>query len=148
MEVVLLQDVENLGVQNDIIKVKSGYGRNYLIPKGLALVSNESNKKFALEKQKQAARREEHIMSKLQEIVDTLKGTVVKVGAKVGTTEKIFGSITTHQLADAIKKQLNVNIDRKKITIPEDIKTLGTYTAAIDLHQDVKVEVTFEVFGE
>jgi len=148
MEIVLLQDVERLGDQGEMVKVKSGYGRNYLIPKGMALVANDSNRKIALEKKKQAERREELLMSKLQEVVDSLKSNVIKIGAKVGTSGKIFGSVTTLQLADAIKSQISVKIDRKKIVLPEDIKTIGSYTAEIDLHKDVKVELNFEVVAE
>lgn len=149
MEVVLLQDVDKLGAQNAIVKVKPGFARNYLIPRGLALVANEGNKKFAQEKQKQAARREEKLVSQLQTIVDQLKKTVVKIGAKTGTSGKIFGSVTTLQLADALKKQFSVNVDRKKISIlEEEIKTLGTYKALVDLHKDVKVEIDFEVVAE
>lgn len=149
MEVVLLQDVDKLGTQNAIVKVKPGFARNYLIPRGLALVANDGNKKFAQEKQKQAARREEKLVSQLQTIVDQLRNTVVKIGAKTGTSGKIFGSVTTLQLADAIKKQFGVNVDRKKVSIlEEDIKTLGTYKALVDLHKDVKVEIDFEVVAE
>jgi large subunit ribosomal protein L9 len=120
-----------------------------LIPRGLALVANDGNKKFATEKQKQQQRREEKLLSQLQTIVDQLRKTVVKIGAKTGTSGKIFGSVTTLQLADAIKKQFGVGVDRKKISIlEEDIKTLGTYKALVDLHKDVKVEIDFEVVAE
>ncbi len=149
MEVVLLQDVDKLGSQNQVVKVKPGFARNYLIPKGLALVANEGNKKLSAEKQKQAQRREDKLLSQLQNIVDQLRQTVVKVGAKVGTSGKIFGSVTTLQIADALKKQFGVGIDRKKISIlEEDIKMLGTYKALVDLHKDVKVEIDFEVVAE
>jgi len=149
MEVVLLQDVDKLGAQSQIVKVKPGFARNYLIPRGLALVANEGAKKFAVEKQKQQQRREEKLLSQLQTIVDQLRRNVVKVGAKTGTSGKIFGSVTTLQLSDAIKKQFGVNVDRKKISIlEEDIKMLGTYKALVDLHKDVKVEIDFEVVAE
>lgn len=149
MEVVLLQDVDKLGAQNAIVKVRPGYARNFLIPRGLALVANDGNRKFANEKAKQQQRRDEKLLSQLQTIVDQLKRTVVKVGAKTGTSGKIFGSVTTLQLADAIKKQFGVNVDRKKISlIDEEIKTLGTYKALVDLHKDVKVEIDFEVVAE
>ncbi|MDX2000804.1 MAG: 50S ribosomal protein L9 [Chitinophagales bacterium] len=148
MEVILLKDVEHLGLENDLVKVKAGYGRNYLLPKGLAVVANESSKRTFEEQRKQAARREEKMMSALQEVVNTLKSSVVKVGAKAGTSEKIFGSVTTLQLAEALKKQKNITIDRKKITLPEDIKVLGSYTAVVELHKDVKVDLAFEVVAE
>ncbi len=149
MEVVLLQDVEKLGAQSQIVKVRPGFARNFLIPRGFAVAASEGARKFAVEKQKQTQRREEKLMSQLQTIVDKLKNTVVKVGAKVGTSGKIFGSVTTLQLADAIKKTFSVNVDRKKITIlEEDIKVLGSYKALVELHKDVKVEVGFEVVAE
>jgi large subunit ribosomal protein L9 len=149
MEVVLLQDVEKLGTQHQIVKVRPGYARNYLIPHGMAQAASDGARKLALEKQKQQHRREDKLMSQLQTIVDQLRKTVVKIGAKVGTSGKIFGSVTTLQLADAIKKTFGVNVDRKKITIlEEDIKTLGTYKASVDLHKDVKVEIDFEVVAE
>ena len=148
MEIILLQDVETLGDQNEQVTVKAGYARNYLIPQGLAAVANDSNQKVAAEKRKQADRREELMMSQLQTIVDALKNNVIKIGAKVGTSGKIFGSVTTLQLADAIKKQLGLKIDRKKITLPDDIKELGSYTAEVDLHKDVKVEISLEVVAE
>jgi large subunit ribosomal protein L9 len=149
MEVVLLQDVDKLGAQHQIVKVKPGYARNFLIPRGLAQAASDGSRALALEKQKQQQRREEKLMSQLQDIVDKLRKTVVKVGAKTGTSGKIFGSVTTLQLADAIKKTFSVNVDRKKITImEEDIKTLGNYKAMVELHKDVKVEIDFEVVAE
>jgi large subunit ribosomal protein L9 len=145
MEVILLQDVVHLGKQNDLVKVRPGYGRNLLLPKGLAALATESQRKQLEERLKQDARREEKIMSQLQLIVDTLKSTVFQVVAKSGTSGKIFGSVTNVQLADAIKKQKNINIDRKKITLAEDVKNLGSYTANVNLHKDVEVSISFEV---
>lgn len=145
MEVILLQDVAHLGKQNDLVKVRPGYGRNLLLPKGLAALATESQRKQLEERLKQDARREEKIMSQLQLIVDTLKSTVFQVAAKSGTSGKIFGSVTNVQLADAIKKQKNINIDRKKITLAEDVKNLGSYTANVNLHKDVEVAISFEV---
>src|SRR3954471_20560920 len=120
MELILKQDVKHLGLQNDLVKVKPGYGRNYLLPKGMAVIATAGSKKTLGEAQKQADRREEKLMQQLQSVVDTLKASVIKVGAKAGTSEKIFGSVTTLQLAEAIKKQKNIAIDRKKITLPEE----------------------------
>ncbi|MEX0811943.1 MAG: 50S ribosomal protein L9 [Chitinophagales bacterium] len=148
MQVVLLEDVEKLGAANDIVDVKPGYGRNYLIPQGKALFANEGNKKIATQKLRLFEKRQEEMMKNLQEIVDKLKGTVVKVGAKVGANDKIFGSVTSAQLVDAVKKQLDIEIDRKKVEIEEDVKTLGAYKAQVGLHKDVTVEVNFEVVAE
>lgn len=148
MEVILLQDVDKLGLKNDLVKVKPGYGRNYLIPQGLAMTANAGNRKLWEEYQKQAERREDKLMKELQTVVDKLKNNVVRVGAKAGTSEKLFGSITTLQVADAIKTQLGVNIDRRKIALPDEVKTLGNYTANVHLHKDVDVELNIEVFAE
>lgn len=148
MEVILLKDVEKLGLANDLVSVKPGYGRNYLIPQGLAKVANASNRKEWEESQKQAERREEKLMQELQTVIDKLKGATVTVGAKAGTSEKIFGSVTTLQVSDSIKKQLNISIDRKKIALPDEVKMLGSYTATINLHKDVEVELNFEVVAE
>lgn len=148
MEVILTNDVDKLGFKNDLVKVKPGYGRNYLIPQGLAIVASASNKKAWEDLKKQDARREDKLMKELQSVVDKLKTANVKVGAKAGTNEKLFGTVTSLQLADAIKKQLNIPIDRKKIQMPEEVKTLGAFTAVIDLHKDLNVELNFEVFAE
>ena len=148
MEVVLLKDVENLGDANTLVKVKDGYGRNYLIPNKLAMIANEGNLNMLKERQRQSEKREQKILSQIQGMMDRFKETVIKVGAKVGQSEKIFGSVTNVQLAEAIKKQLGVEIDRKKIQVPDDVKTLGTYTASIHLQKDSKVDVQFEVVEE
>ncbi len=142
------QDVEKLGLKNDLVTVKPGYGRNYLIPQGLAVVANAGNRKAWEELQKQNDRREEKLMQELQTVVDKLKSASITVGAKAGTSEKIFGSVTTLQLADSLKKQLGISIDRKKITLPEDVKMLGEYTATVNLHKDLEVELKFEVVAE
>lgn len=148
MEVILIQDVEKLGDKNDLVNVKPGYGRNYLIPQGLAMVASPSNKKAWEDMKRQDARREDKIMKELQTVVEKLQNATVQVGAKAGTNEKLFGTVTSLQLADAIKKQLNIPIDRKKVQMPEEVKTLGEFVAVIDLHKDVKVELKFEVIAE
>jgi large subunit ribosomal protein L9 len=148
MEVILTNDVDKLGDKNDLVKVKPGYGRNYLIPQGLAIVANDSNKRAWEDMKRQDARREDKLMKELQSVVGKLQAATVKVGAKAGTNEKLFGTVTSLQLADAIKKQLNIPIDRKKIQMPEEVKTLGAFVAVVDLHKDLKVELNFEVFAE
>lgn len=148
MEVILTNDVVKLGDKNDLVKVKPGYGRNYLIPQGLAIVANDSNKRAWDDMKRQDARREDKLMKELQSVVNKLQGATVKVGAKAGTSEKLFGTVTSLQLADAIKKQLSIPIDRKKIQMPDEVKTLGTFVAVIDLHKDVKVDLNFEVIAE
>ena len=148
MEVILKQDVEHLGFKDDLLNVKEGYARNYLLPKGYALTATEPNKKMLAETLKQRAFKEEKIKSEAQAIADALKDVVVKVGAKVSSKGKIFGSVTTLQIAEAIKKSGH-KVDRKSISIKEDvIKNVGTYTANIRFHRDVIVDVQFEVVEE
>ncbi len=148
MEVILLQDVSKLGKENDLVKVKPGYARNFLIPRKLAVVADEAARKQLAERNKQDARREEKLLKEINVVVDKLKGATFTIGTKAGTSGKIFGSVTSHMLAAAIKKQLNISVDRKKITLPEDVKNLGAYTAKVDLHKEVSVEVNFEVVAE
>lgn len=148
MQVILTQDVDNLGQAHQEVKVRDGYGRNFLIPQGLAVVANPSNKKIAEENARQAVRRREKLMASLQTVVKQFEGKVIKLGAKTGQSEKIFGSITNIQLAEAIKKQLGVDVDRKQITVPDDIRNLGQYSARVALHREVVIDVNFEVVEE
>ena len=148
MEVILKQDVDKLGQENELVKVRPGYARNFLIPRGLAVVVTEGSRKQLAEREKQAGRREEQLLKQLGSVQDKLKNTTLRIGAKSGTSGKIFGSVTTHMITDAIKKQLNIVIDRKKVTLPEDVSNLGNYTAHIVLHKDVAVDVPFEVVSE
>ncbi len=148
MEVILKQDVKNLGYKDDVVNVKPGYGRNFLIPKGLADVATVSTKKQLTETVKQRAFKEQKLKTAAEKTAEKLKDMIVKVGAKAGETGKIFGSVTSVQLADAIKK-LGYEVDRKNITMSEDgVKTLGTYTAQVRLHKDVIAAVNFEVVPE
>lgn len=148
MEIILKQDVKNLGSKDDIVKVKNGYGRNYLIPKGYAIIANESNKKQLVETQKQRAFKEQKLKEEAQRIAKKLETLSVKVGAKAGETGKIFGSVNNIQVADALKK-LGIDVDRKNITLKEDaIKHLGNYKATVKLHKELVVEIEFEVVAE
>lgn len=149
MQVILIENVKGLGKTNDLIEVKGGYGRNYLLPRKLALMANESNKKKAAEIFAQAQRREEKVLSQYQGLVEKINSESIKVGAKVGTTGKIFGSVTNVQLAEAIKKATGEEVDRRKITIiSEEVKQLGEYEAQLVLHPKVKVDFNFEVISE
>ncbi|HQI44836.1 MAG TPA: 50S ribosomal protein L9 [Bacteroidales bacterium] len=149
MEVILTQDINTLGYKNDVIKVKNGYGRNYLIPKGLALEATETNRKIVAENQKQRAFKEEKIKKEAQKVADALQNITLKIGAKAGTSGKIFGSVNAIQISEAILKQYNYEIDRRKIMVDGDsIKELGTYTAKVNLHKEVKLDVKFEVVSE
>jgi len=148
MELILLEDVNNVGARHEVVTVRNGYGRNYLIPQKLAIVANKGNRARLDELKKQAASREAKMLGHYQEITATLKDVVLKIGAKAGTTGKIFGSVTNAQLAQALKDQFNVDVDRKKIVLPDEVKTLGTYTAVLHLHPEVETPVSFEVVQE
>jgi large subunit ribosomal protein L9 len=149
MEVILKQDIPNLGYTNDVVNVKAGYARNYLIPKGLAITANDVNKKVLSENLKQKSFKEEKIKKEAETLGKALEGITVKIGAKAAETGKIFGSVNNIQIADAIQQQFNYDIDRKKIVVDgEHIKELGTYSAEIRLHKEVKVKISFEVFAE
>jgi len=148
MDVILLQDVDKLGKENEMVKVRNGYARNFLIPKRLAVVADDSQKKMLNERMKQEDRREEKLLKAISQVQDALKNTKYIIGAKTGISGKIFGSVTTMQLSQAIKKQSNIAIDRKKITLPDDVSMVGEYKAMIALGKDVNVEVSFEVIAE
>ena len=148
MEVILTQDQKNLGYKDEIVSVKPGYGRNFLIPKGIAIMADSANKKMHAETLKQRAFKEDKIKKEAIALSEALTDVTVTVGAKVGDSGKIFGSVTTIQLADALKKQ-GYTVDRRQITFEDDhIKTIGTYIANLNLHKDVKIKVNFEVVGE
>jgi large subunit ribosomal protein L9 len=148
MEIILLQDVPKLGQKDDLVEVKNGYGRNFLIPQGHAVAATSSEKKMHNENLRQRAHKEEKIIKAAQEIADKLVDVKITVGAKTSTSGKIFGSVNTIQIAEALKEK-GFDIERKNITLPEDqIKEVGTYKAIIKLHRDVKVEVEFEIKGE
>ncbi len=149
MEVILTKAVDNLGAPDDLVKVKPGYARNFLIPQGFAVVANESNRKILAEKEKQLARKQEQLLSQINEIKEKLSALTLKIGAKVGTTEKIFGSVSAHHIAQAIKDQAGYTIDRRSIEIVDgEVKTLGEYTAEIKLAPEHQMEVKFEVVAE
>jgi large subunit ribosomal protein L9 len=148
MEIILLQDVNKLGQKDDLVNVKPGYGRNFLIPKGYAVDATSSAKKMHTENLRQRAHKEEKIKIAAQEIAGKLEGLKITVGAKTSTSGKIFGSVNTIQIAESLKEK-GFDIDRKNITLPEDqIKEVGSYKAIIKLHREVKVEIEFEIVGE
>ena len=149
MEVILIQDIANLGFSDEIVNVKNGYARNYLFPKGMAKAANETNKKILAENLKQKAFKTERILKSAQELCAKIEGITLKIGTKASEKGKIFGSVTTVQVADAIKEQTTLEIDRKKISIDGDaIKELGTYTGKVHFHKEVKAAFNIEVFAE
>ena len=148
MDIILLQDVDKVGDKHEVVTVKDGYGRNYLIPQKLAIIANKSNLARLAELRRQEEAREAKKVGLYQEIADKLKDTVVKIGAKTGTSGKIFGSVTNVQIAQALKDQHDIEVERRKIELEEDVKELGTYTAKLNLHKEVDASVTFEVVSE
>jgi large subunit ribosomal protein L9 len=148
MEIILKQEVQNLGSKNEIVKVKPGYARNYLIPQGLATIATASARKVLAENLKQRAHKEAKILDEARATAEALSKATITVGAKAGENGKIFGSVNTIQIADAIAK-LGFKVDRKAISTKLDhIKELGQYKASIKLHKEVSVEVDFEVVAE
>ena len=147
MEIILKQDVKKLGYKDDVVTVKNGYGRNFLIPQGLGVLATDSNKKVLAENIKQTQFKQDKIRKEAEAIAEGLKETKIVVGAKAGESGKIFGAVNTLQLAEAIKK-LGFDVDRRKITFETDVKMIGTYVANLNLHKDVKIQVEFEVIAE
>ncbi len=147
MEVILKEDINNLGHTNDIVTVKNGYGRNYLIPQGMADLATPSAKKVHAENLKQRAHKEEKIKAEAEKLAETLNGKTFTVGAKSSSTGKIFGSVNTIQIAEVLTKS-GFAVDRKNITLADDVKELGNYKATVKLHREVKVEITIEVIAE
>ena len=148
MEIILIQDVDNLGGKNELVKVRNGYARNFLIPQGFAVEASPSNRKQLAEKQKVAAKKEAAMLAQFNQVSAKLAESPIKVGAKTGTSGKIFGAVTPLQISRAIRDQKGYEIDRKKISIPEEVKELGTYKAAIDFGNGQHAEVEFEVVAE
>jgi large subunit ribosomal protein L9 len=148
MQVILIKDVDNLGAANELVTVRPGYARNYLIPQKYAIEASESNRKVLEERQKQLRKREEKLMAEINKVREVLAASPVKVGAKTGTSGKIFGSVTAIQLARAIREQKGYEIDRRRISILDEVKEVGTYKAQIDFGKDNIVEMAFEVAGE
>ena len=149
MEVILKQDVLNLGYTNEVVNVRPGYARNYLIPQGMAIPATESNKKVLAENLKQKAHKESKIRKSAEELSESLKNVTVKIGAKAAESGKIYGSVNAIQVAQALKEQFDFEVDRKKIHVDhEHIKELGTYKAKVTLHKEVQVEITLEVVAE
>jgi large subunit ribosomal protein L9 len=147
MEVILKQDVTGLGYKNDTVKVKAGYGNNYLIPNGLALIANDSNKRLTNEIIRQVAHKAAKLKQDAEALAAKIGDVTIEVGAKAGETGKIFGAVTALQIADALKLK-GLDVDRKKIHLKEIPKQLGTYSVTLDLHKEVKHEIKVKVVAE
>jgi large subunit ribosomal protein L9 len=148
MEVILIQDVDNLGAINEVVKVRNGYARNFLLPRKLAVENSPSNHKQLEERLKQVKKKEDRMLAEFNSVVAKLKEAPLKVGAKTGTSGKIFGSVTSLQLSRAIREQKGYEIERKKIQIADEVKELGTYKATIDFGNGKSAEIDFEVIAE
>ncbi len=149
MEVILSKDINGVGYKNDLITVKDGYGRNYLIPQKLARIATPSNKKALAELKKQQAYKEDKIVKEAEAIADLLKDLELNIGVKAGTSGKIFGSVNTIMIANAIKEAKDLEIDRKKIYFDADkIKEVGVHSATIKLYKETKVDIKLNVVAE
>ncbi|MGL4629754.1 MAG: 50S ribosomal protein L9 [Leadbetterella sp.] len=146
MQIILKTDIAGLGYKNDILDVKPGYGRNYLIPQGFAVLATSSNKKILAENIKQAAHKAEKLKADAQAIADQIGNAAVDIAMKVGESGKIYGRVTSIQISDALAAK-GISVDRKRISI-DDIKFVGTYKAIVDLHKEVKHELTVNVVEE
>lgn len=147
MEVLLLEDVEKLGYEGDMVSVKPGYARNFLIPRGKAITATSSNKKMIEENRRQAAHKLQKLREEAEAKADQLNAIEVTISAKTGTTNKIFGSITTQQVTAALEEQ-GFDVDRRNVSLAGAINELGTYTAEVRIHRDVTASVTVNVVRE
>ncbi len=149
MEIILIKDVEKLGFADDVVSVKSGYALNYLFPQGYAVVNSSTNQKLLAERAKVAEKKEAKLVAQIGDIKKRLEGLKLTIGAKAGTTGKIFGSVTGYHVAEAILKAASVEVDRRKIKIAEgEVKNLGNYTAEVGIAKDHAITVAFEVVAE
>jgi large subunit ribosomal protein L9 len=147
MEVILTQDVQGLGYKNDTVKVKAGYGRNYLIPTGVAIIANDSNKRLVNENIRQASHKAAKLKQDAEALAQKIGELTIEIGAKAGETGKIFGAVTPFQVADALKAK-GFEIDRKKVIFKEQPKEIGTYNVSLDLHKEVKHAIKINVVAE
>lgn len=147
MQVILLEDILNLGYKDDVVTVKDGYGRNYLLPQKKAVIATESAKKVLAENLKQRAHKLEKIKQDAEDLAQKLEGVLLTIGAKTSSTGTIFGSVTNIQISEALDK-LGYSVDRKVIVIKDSVKEVGSYKALLKLHKEVSVEVPFDVVSE
>lgn len=148
MDIILLKDVEHVGYKHEVVTVKDGYGRNYLIPQGMAIIANATNRARLNELIRREEATESKRLGEYQAIADKLTDQTLKIGAKAGTSGKIFGSVTNVQVIAALKEQFDVDVDRRKVVLPDDVKEIGSYTLTLNLHKEVQPEVRFEVVAE
>lgn len=147
MEIILLQNVDKVGDRHEVVKVKDGFARNYLIPRGAAIVANAGNRKRLADMMRQQAAKEAKMVGEFQAMAESINNASLKIAMKAGQSGRLFGSVGSQQVASAIRSQLGLDIERKKI-IMEDVKEVGTHTATINLHKEVSAQLKFEVVGE
>jgi large subunit ribosomal protein L9 len=148
MEVILIQDVDNLGGAHELVRVRNGYARNFLLPRQLAIEATPGNRKILEERMKQLAKKEAAMLAEVNSVIAKLAEAPLKIGAKTGTSGKIFGSVTSLQISRAIRDQKGYDIDRRRISITDEVKEIGTYKAHIDFGNGKTADVEFEVVGE
>ena len=147
MEVILKEDIQSLGYKDDVVNVRKGYARNFLIPQGKAVIASESAKKVLAENQKQRAHKLAQVKADAQTLADKMEGVTLTIGAKTSSTGTIFGSVTNIQVADALKEK-GFEVDRKLIVIKDQVKEVGNYNAVVRLHKEISVDIPFEVVAE
>jgi len=148
MEIILLKDIDSLGERHEVVKVKPGYARNYLIPGKLALTANATNRAKLEKLRADESSHEADRITDFKALAAKLEGQTLRIGAKAGTTGKIFGSVTNVQIVKALKDQMGIEVIRKKVELPEEVKVLGQYTAIVNFHPEVQSKVQFEVVEE
>lgn len=148
MQIILIQDVNNLGGANELVSVKNGYARNFLIPQKMAVEASPSNLKQLEERLKQIKKKEDKMLADINKVIAALQDGVIKIGAKTGTSGKIFGSVTNVQIAKSIREQKNLEIDRRKIHVLDEIKEIGTYKAKVDFGNGHETEISVEIIAE
>jgi len=148
MQIILIQDVNNLGGANEVVTVKNGYARNFLIPQRMAVEASPSNLKQLEERLKQIRKKEEKMLAELNKVIAALQAGPITIGAKTGTSGKIFGSVTTVQIAKAVREQKGYEIDRRRIHLVAEIKELGSYKAKVDFGNGNETEISLEIVAE
>ena len=148
MQIILIQDVNNLGGANEVVTVKNGYARNFLIPRKMAVEASPSNLKQLEERLKQIRKKEEKMMAEINRVIEVLKESAIKIGAKTGTSGKIFGAVTNVQVARAIREQKGYEVDRRKIHVLDEIKELGNFKAKVDFGNGHETEIDLEIIAE
>ncbi len=145
MELILLKNIDKVGDKHEVVKVKNGYGRNYLIPQGLAIVANTVNRKHTAEMSRQTEAKESKMMNEFKAMAERFDTATLVIKSKAGASGRLFGSVSNVQVASAIREQLGIDIERRKVVLVDDVKDLGSHTATINLHKEVTATLKFDV---